>query len=70
MSTVQDKDFRKEDLKILLSLCTEQEHIIFKRMYSHENLNVSIDECVDNMDESKVDWALTQVERTIEHRRK
>lgn len=52
-------------LKDLLSQCTEPQQMLFKRMYCHKNLELPINEAVDQMDESKVDWAITQCERTV-----
>lgn len=59
------KNTAKELLKDLLRSCTEPQQLIFKRMYSHKNLDADIDTVVDNMDDSKLDWALSQVERTV-----
>ena len=63
-------------LKGLLAQCTDEQQLIFKRMYSSENIvnlkeeskwaHVPINEVVDNMDEDKLDWAITQCERTVE----
>lgn len=53
-------------LKELLSQCTEGQQFMFKRMYSHKNLELSINESVDNMDDDKIDNAITQCERTVE----
>lgn len=53
-------------LKELLSKCTEGQQLMFKRMYSNKNLELSINESVDNMDDDKIDWAITQCERTVE----
>ena len=55
----------KEILKELLSECTEAQQLIFKRMYCHKNLELPINEAVDQMEDIKIDWAITQVERTI-----
>jgi len=55
----------KTMLKELLSQCTEPQQHLFKRMYSHKNVELSINEVVDNLDDDKVDWAFTQVENTI-----
>jgi hypothetical protein len=63
-------DFGRKTLKELLAQCTWEQQHFFKRMYSHKNLEASIDECVDNMDESKIDWAITQCEKTVEKNRK
>jgi hypothetical protein len=60
------KNVAKEMLKELLSQCTEPQQLMFKRMYSHNNLELPINDVVDNMAEDKIDWAMTQVERTIE----
>ena len=56
----------KDTLKNLLSQCTEPQQLLFKRMYCHKNLDASIEEAVDQMDESKMDHAITQCERTVE----
>lgn len=55
----------REILKTLLNECTEPQQLNFKRMYSHKNINLSIDEVVDNMDVNKIDWAISQVEQTL-----
>ena len=60
------KTAAKDILKNLLSECTEGQQMMFKRMYSHKNLELSINEAVDKMDESKLNWAITQCERTVE----
>jgi len=60
------KNFAKEQLKGLLSQCTEGQQLMFKRMYCHRNLELPINEAVDQMADDKIDWAMTQVERTIE----
>ena len=59
-------DFGRKKLKELLSQCTESQQLMFKRMYAHDNLDLPIGECVDQMDESKIDWAISQCERTVE----
>lgn len=38
----------------------------FKRMYSHDNLDRPLDEIVENMSPDKLEFALTQIENTIE----
>jgi hypothetical protein len=64
------KKLYKDTLKDLLSQCTEDEQMVFKRMYSHKNLELDINTVVDNMDESKYDWAITQCEQTIASKKK
>jgi hypothetical protein len=62
----QIKDYTKRQLIDLLSTCTPEQQLMFKRMYSHNNLEATIEEAVNNMHESKMDHALTQVSRTVE----
>ena len=38
-------------------------------MYCHKNLELPINEAVDQMTDDKIDWAMTQVERTVEKNR-
>lgn len=58
----------KKMLKELLSECTEGQQQLFKKMYC-QNLQMSINEAVDQMSDDKIDWAMTQVERTVEKNR-
>lgn len=56
---------------ILLNLvlkCTSGQQDMFKRFYSKkaDKLNDSIENVVENMDVDKIDWAISQTERTIE----
>ncbi len=51
-------------LKTLLDECSEGEQLIFKRMYSANNLEASINDVVDNMDKRKLKWATQQVKNT------
>lgn len=57
-------------LKELLAQCTEPQQMMFKRMYSHKNLELDINTVVDNMDESKYEWAIIQCEQTIKGKKK
>lgn len=58
-------NFTREQLKQGLSQCSSEQQLLFKRMYSHQNLELPINEVVDNMPNEKLDWALTQVEKTL-----
>ena len=60
------KTTAKQMLKNLLSQCTEPQQMIFKRMYSHDNLELQINEVVDKLPDDKIDWAITQCEQTVE----
>jgi hypothetical protein len=58
-------DEQREIMKDLLHQCSEGEQMIFKRMYSHKNLELDIDTVVDNLPPSKFDIAMAQCERTV-----
>lgn len=60
------KNAAKEILKELLNKCPEEQQLMFKKMYCHKNLELSINDAVDQMAEDRIDWAITQTERTIE----
>ena len=45
---------------------TEAQQLIFKRMYADGELDADIATVVARMPVDKLDWAFTQVERTIE----
>jgi 3-methyladenine DNA glycosylase AlkC len=64
------KNVAKEMLKELLSECTDGQQLIFKRMYCDKNLELPINEAVDQMEDDKIDWAITQAERTVKKNRK
>lgn len=56
---------KREKIKLGLSVCTEKQQLFFKRIYSHNDLDKNINEVVDLIDKSKVDWALKQIENTL-----
>ncbi len=56
----------KVKMKELLLQCTPEQHLMFKRMYHANDINVSINEAVDNLSPIQLDLAMTQIERTIE----
>ena len=59
------QDFARESLKKGLAKLGEKQQLMFKRMYSHKNLELTMNEVVDAMPEEKLDWAMQQVQRTI-----
>ena len=56
-------------IKGLLSL-PEENQLFFKRMYSHTDLEKNIIDVINDMPEDKLDWAMQQVERTINEKEK
>lgn len=66
MMNKQLQEFARNTLKEGLSKLPESNHAIFKRMYSPDNLKANIDSVIDAMPENKLDWAMQQVQRTLE----
>ena len=64
----------KQILKDLLAQCTEPQQDMFKLMYGRDGGKRSVEDakamdinnCVDLMDDAKIDWAISQCERTVE----
>lgn len=56
----------RDILKGLLVQCTEGQQLLFKKMYSNHHNELPINEVVDKMDPDKIDWAISQCERTVE----
>lgn len=59
------KKFAQKKLKSGLSQLPEGHQLLFKRMYSHKNLNADINVIVDNLPDEKLDWAMQQVENSL-----
>ena len=57
--------YARKILKKNLTLCTKSQQLLFKRMYSNGRTEMSIDWVVDNMGIGKLDWAMSQVKRTL-----
>ena len=62
----QLQDFARSTLKDNLRKCTSGQVNIFNRMYSPDDHAKPIDEVVDAMSEEKLDWAMQQVQRTLD----
>jgi len=61
----QIESYARQTLKDGLSKCTEDQQFLFKRMYSHGDLELSINDVVDLIETEKLDWSMQQVERTL-----
>ena len=59
-------DFSKTWLKENLNKLIPDAQHKFKQMYAKGNFDLDINEVVDRMDEDKLDWAMNQVERTLQ----
>lgn len=60
------QEFARSNIKKGLSKLPEKYHHSFKRMYSPKNLELPINEVVDKMPEGKLDWAMRQIENSLE----
>lgn len=71
--------YARDSLKSGLSKCTEREQEIFKLMYGRkcngrgvptrsvdESKAMNINDCVDEMETAKLDWAMTQVQNSLD----
>lgn len=56
------QDFARNFIKERLKRLPADQQLFFNRMYSHKNLGATVDEAVDAMEPSKLDWAMTQTE--------
>lgn len=57
--------YARDLIKKRLKLCTTEQQKVFKRMYSPDDLEKSIDTVVEEMPWEKLDHALDQVTRTL-----
>jgi hypothetical protein len=62
----QIEKFARQTLKDGLAQCTEGQQGLFKRMYAFKDQSLSIDEVVDLMPPEKLDWAMQQVQSTLD----
>jgi len=62
----QLQKFARDNIKSGLAQLNEKSHILFKLMYSPKDRDADINEIVDNMPEERLDWAMQQVQRSIE----
>jgi ABC-type uncharacterized transport system fused permease/ATPase subunit len=62
----QLQQYARDQLKQGLAQCSEQQQLMFKRMYYHKDLTLPINEVVDKMPVDKLDWAMQQVQRTLD----
>lgn len=62
----QIQDFVRQTLKDGLARLPESNCMLFKRMYSHKNLDADINAVVNQMPEDKLDWAMQQVQRSLD----
>jgi len=62
----QLQEFARNTLKKGLAKLPESNRTLFKRMYSHKDLSLDINNVVDHLPVDKLDWAMQQVERSLQ----
>ena len=60
------QDFGRKKLKEGLKKLTERQQGLFMQMYAFGSREKSIEIIVDNMHDEQIDWAMTQVQNTID----
>jgi hypothetical protein len=63
--------YARKMLKEGLAQCTKDQQILFKRMYAGPpgtNLGIDINMVVDEMEVDKLDWAMQQVQKTLDEK--
>lgn len=60
------QDFARKTLKAGLAECSEAQQNLFKLMYAGGNLELPINTVVDRMVDCRLDWAMQQVDATIQ----
>jgi len=63
-------NFARNTLKEDLSQCTDSQLLLFKRMYSSQDLTKEINLVIDDMSDGDLDWAMVQVKNTLEKNKK
>ncbi len=61
----QLQEFARKTLLEGLNRLPEKNQMVFKCMYSNDNLKASIGDVVANMPADKLDWAMEQIENTL-----
>lgn len=55
---------KRAEIKRILHLLSEENHDVFKRMYSPTDLDLDIDSVVDKMPAKQLTWALQQCQNS------
>jgi len=60
--------FARDNIKKNIAICSNSAKLLFKRMYSHNNLEMELNDVVDNMSEQSLSWAMTQLQNTLKEK--
>lgn len=64
------QEFARIEIKSGLTKLPKNYQKVFMQMYSFDNLKVDINDVVDKMSEDKLDWAMQQVQRSLDKLKK
>ncbi len=62
----QLQDFARKTILEGLAKCTDGQRHMFKRMYSHDDLNRDTEIIVGGMDDSRLNIAMQQIQRSLD----
>ena len=60
------QDFYRKQILDGLNKLTPEHHLLFRRMYSPWELEKPLEDVVRDLPEDRLDWALKQIERTLD----
>lgn len=60
-------EFARKEILTGLKKLPENNILFFKRMYSHKNLDLNINDVVKNMPDDKLEHALFQIDNTLDN---
>lgn len=58
-------DFARTYILTQLNQLEDSHRLMFKKLYSHTDLSAPLEKIVADMDETKLDWAMRQVDNSI-----
>ncbi|MDX1699695.1 MAG: hypothetical protein R3250_03705 [Melioribacteraceae bacterium] len=59
------EDYAREFIKKNLEKCSPEQFMVFKKMYSVKKLDANINQVVEKLPKSQLDWAMHQVINTL-----
>ena len=60
------QEFARNNIKVGLANLPEKWQMRFKQMYLPDNLNADVNDIVDATPEEKLDWAMQQIQNSLE----
>ena len=60
--------YARKQIKANIAICSNKAKLLFKRMYSHDNLDKKLNDIIDDMPDDKLSWAMTQLQNTLKEK--